>query len=32
MVNPSYSDIFSSFVIEVMDGDTSIVKERVEFT
>jgi len=28
MVNPAYSGIFSGFTIEIMDGDTSIVKER----
>lgn len=31
MVNPGYSGTFSGFTIEVMDGDTSIVKERIVF-
>lgn len=31
MVNPDYSGILQGFLIEVMDSDTSIIKEKIEF-
>ncbi len=31
MVNPLYSGTFSGFKIEVMDGDSPIILEKVEF-
>lgn len=31
MVNPHYSGVFEEFRIELMDGDSSVVKEKIDF-
>lgn len=31
MVNPNYSGVFSEFSIEIMDGDSSVIKEKIDF-
>ncbi len=31
MVNPKYSGTFIGFKIEIMDGDSSIILEKIDF-
>ena len=31
MVNPNFSGDFKGFKIEIMDGDSSIILEKIEF-
>ena len=32
MVNPNFSGDFEGFKIEIMNGDSSIILEKIEFT
>lgn len=32
MVNPSYSGLFKGFTVEILDGDSSIVLEKIDFS
>lgn len=32
MINPSFAGTFEGFKIEIMDGDSSIVLEQIEFS